>query len=230
VKYPTCPSICSVSTASSPCDSPCSVASSAESIASSAESTSSKRTLPWKSNKRRGSQSRVVPEVPTSNPTSPYLECTTFEYFSQYYSECNVEDCTELATMTYQFCQSLGFSDPKGCRLIMKIAKMLRHCDVPLENVENTLAIALSNLRKTLSSNTTESVMIAVLELYIAHSFIEDVAIQSKPWTDLFLAGYCTHPIMEKAMFQLLRLRDYKVRPSPNELTECLQILTCPVM
>ena len=135
----------------------------------------------------------------------------------QFGASLSRKDQGSFAVMTFRFCQALSVSrSVPHSMLVMCVVRTLSQCGpLGVEDMEQTLAVALANLEKVSrlldKMNTKERTMVAVVQLFLAHSFLSDEVMPLKTWHSMFFEDYCDLVTLEDAVVKLWRHNDYKI-------------------
>lgn len=109
----------------------------------------------------------------------------------------------------------------KAMRPILRSFRLLHLCGFHTESIEAIVAHAAVYLQECLEQlhvaeghrmTLQELSFVTCLQLYLAHSWLEDIACSLKNWHKYVFAGYCSVKTLNAAVVRLMEIRSYKLR------------------
>eukprot|EP00746_Dinoflagellata_sp_MGD_P142516 gnl/MRDRNA2_/MRDRNA2_75471_c0_seq1.p1 gnl/MRDRNA2_/MRDRNA2_75471_c0~~gnl/MRDRNA2_/MRDRNA2_75471_c0_seq1.p1 ORF type:complete len:231 (-),score=27.92 gnl/MRDRNA2_/MRDRNA2_75471_c0_seq1:223-915(-) len=109
----------------------------------------------------------------------------------------------------------------KAMRPILRSFRLLHLCGFDTDSIEVIVAHAAVYLQDLLGTlhgaddhtmTLQELSFVTCLQLFLAHSWLEDVACSLKNWHKYVFAGYCSIKTLNAALVRLLEIRSYKLR------------------
>merc|ERR1711871_1266182 len=77
--------------------------------------------------------------------------------------------------------------------------------------------------------NVDEKTMVAIVQLYLSHTFLEDECIPLRVWHKQFFTAYCTLRTLCHASIKLWRLRNYRIMVPEEAILSNMRQLLAPV-
>lgn len=127
-----------------------------------------------------------------------------------------------------------GVEAQKALRPILRSFRLLHLCGFQTESIEVIVAHAAVYLQETLAQlhssgeatmTVQELTFVTCLQLFLAHSWLEDVACSLKNWHKYVFAGYCSIKTLNAALVRLMEIRSYKLRVDDTALEARLSFI-----
>jgi hypothetical protein len=119
-----------------------------------------------------------------------------------------------------------------GRQMVWQMLHMLRRCGYGDEIVATVLALALVHLKTVYERlgemGSGETVSIAVMQCFIAHSYVVDEPCPLKCWQNYIYANYCSTKVLNQVAYKLLKLLKYSLRAEDEDLAGQFALLGVP--
>ncbi|CEM33559.1 unnamed protein product [Vitrella brassicaformis CCMP3155] len=120
-----------------------------------------------------------------------------------------------------RFCVLAGLErEGLGPKIILKTMEMLHRCKYEAWDIVLILAMASVQLEDTFSklsvTDQKERAHVCVLQIYLAHCWLQDETCPIKIWHEHLVRSYCTFPVLQDALFKLFGLQNHIMRIDDN--------------
>lgn len=116
---------------------------------------------------------------------------------------------------------------PDLAKLMLKTLQFLHACDYPMEDICCYLAHAAAYFVDAFAvygqdMDLSEIANVLVLQIFLAHTHVQDEACPLKVWHKHLFKKYCPLSTLNKAVMELMAMRKYSLRIADSDLEQSL--------